>query len=366
MEKITIPKLNSTVCIGEKITENILQELFTVYNQESVFLVSDENLCQIYQHWLLKIIPQQNTLFLPAGEQTKSIQYLEKIYTFLLEKKAHRKSLLIAFGGGVIGDLVGFAAASFLRGIDFVQIPTSLIAQVDSSIGGKTGINHPTAKNTIGAFYQPSYSIIDVDFLKTLPARDFCNGFSEIFKHALIQDKNFFHILEKNKNILGLQKNSKTITEIITHSCKIKLAVVEQDEKESGLRAILNFGHTLAHWIEAHGEYQTYLHGEAVFGGIDFALWWSCKYLNFDKSEYQKAKNHLLACAPKLVLKAVKKEHFCDVISKDKKNYAAGINFIGIKSIGAAVIVPKVQTASLWEDFLEYLQSPNPLISLQC
>jgi 3-dehydroquinate synthase len=364
MEKITIAKLNSTICIGEHITKNILQEVFQSYDNDSIFLISDKNLYKFYENWLLELIPAQKILCLPSGEQTKSLHYLEKIYTFLLEKKAHRKSLLIAFGGGVIGDITGFAAASFLRGIAFIQIPTSLLAQVDSSVGGKTGINHPAAKNTIGAFYQPSYSIIDVHFLKTLPARDFCCGYAEIFKHALIQDALLFERLEKIKDILKLQK-SQTMIEIISQSCKIKLAVVEQDEKESGLRAILNFGHTIAHWIEAHGKYQKYLHGEAVFGGIDFALWYSRKYLKLDENQYYRAKEHLLRCAPKITLKGVKKEDFCEIISRDKKNYATGVHFIGIKSIGKAVIIPAVKITLLWEDFLEYLKSSSPIISTE-
>lgn len=365
MKILKLKKINSTVCIGEKITANLLKKIFTNYQQENIFLVSDKNVYQEYQNWLQKILPTENILCLPAGEQIKSFTYLQKIYTFLLKKKAHRKSLLIAFGGGVIGDLVGFAAASFLRGINLIQIPTSLLAQVDSSVGGKTGINHHLAKNTIGAFYQPSYSIIDTDFLKTLPRRQLACGYAEIFKHALIQDKKFFLNLQKIKKIQQLQQDIKHTNQLVTHSCKIKLAVVEKDEKEAGLRAILNFGHTLAHWIEAHTNYQEYLHGEAVFGGMDFALWWSRKHLLLAENQYQQAKKYLLIFATTICLTKVTQQNFSSIIAKDKKNYSNGIAFIGIDKIGHACIVPKVQLANLWQDFVEYLQSPQPIIRLQ-
>ena len=361
---IKIEKLNNTFCIGEKIAKKLLKEIFTNYQANKIFLISDKNIYFLYKNWLQEIISKENIFCVPQGEQTKSLAHLANIYSFLLEKKAHRKSLLIAFGGGVIGDLVGFAAASFLRGVDLIQIPTSLLAQVDSSVGGKTGINHPLAKNTIGAFYQPRHVIIDTHFLKTLPEKQLLSGYAEILKHSLIQDHQFFIDLQKIRNSKDLLNNSELTQKIITRSCKIKLAIVEKDEKETNIRAILNFGHTIAHWIEVHTHYQEYLHGEAVFGGIDFSLWWSKKHLAFNNKEYQETKQHLLTFASPISLKQVHQENFSSTIAKDKKNYEQGINFIGIKKIGTAQIIPKISMQALWKDFLEYLKSPQAIISL--
>ena len=365
MEKITIAKLNSSVFIGSNIASNILQDILKKYHLQTSFVVSDANVYQLYRSWLVQFFPAQNIFCVPAGEKTKSFVYLQKIYDFLLKQKAHRNSLLVAFGGGVIGDLVGFAAASFMRGIALVQVPTTLLAQVDSSIGGKTAINHPTAKNTIGAFYQPCCSIIDTCFLDTLAPREFLSGYAEILKYSLIQDANLFTALEQIKNINSLQKNSKFIADLISLSCKIKLAVVEADEKEKGLRAILNFGHTLAHWIEAHTEYKQYLHGEAVLAGMDFALWWSQKHLMLKEQDYQRARQHLLYLAPQIVLKNVEKANFCSILAKDKKNYNKGLNFIGINKIGQATIDSQVSIADLWQEFLIYTKITDAVIAIK-
>ncbi len=209
-------------------------------------------------------------LVLPDGESTKSIKYLSYIYDELIKNRFERGEFIIAFGGGVIGDIAGYAAATYLRGINFIQIPTTLLADVDSSVGGKTGIDHPGGKNLIGAFYQPKCVIIDVNLLDTLPERELKNGFAEVIKYGAVLDGEFFIYLENNyEKILSRDKDG--LTRIIRRSCAIKADVVNKDEKEAGLRSVLNFGHSLGHAVETLYNYETVKHGEAIAIGMIFA-----------------------------------------------------------------------------------------------
>ncbi len=202
----------------------------------------------------------------PEGEGSKSVEWAYKLYEPLIEHQMDRSSAIIALGGGVIGDLTGFVAATYMRGVPFVQVPTTLLAQVDSSIGGKTAVNHPKGKNLIGAFHQPKVVLIDVTTLNTLPKREFLSGLVELIKHGVIMDKPLFEMIEANiEGILGLDFD--LLVEVIAQSCRCKASVVEKDEKEGGLRAILNYGHTFAHAIETLTDY-TYRHGEAVAIGM--------------------------------------------------------------------------------------------------
>ena len=207
---------------------------------------------------------------LPDGEEQKNWQTLNSIFDDLLAKACDRKTVLFALGGGVVGDMTGFAAASYMRGVPFVQVPTTLLAQVDSSVGGKTGINHPMGKNMVGAFYQPLQVVCDLDTLKTLPARELSAGLAEVIKYGPIADMAFFDWIEANLDKL-LQRDMGALAYAVQRSCEIKAWVVGQDERESGLRAILNFGHTFGHAIEAGMGYGTWLHGEAVGCGMVMA-----------------------------------------------------------------------------------------------
>ena len=209
-------------------------------------------------------------LCLPDGEEHKNWQTLNTIFDELLSKACDRKTVLFALGGGVVGDMTGFAAASYMRGVPFVQVPTTLLAQVDSSVGGKTGINHPLGKNMVGAFYQPLQVVCDLDTLKTLPARELSAGLAEVIKYGPIADLAFLDWIEANIAKL-LERNVDALAYAIQRSCEIKAWVVGQDERESGLRAILNFGHTFGHAIEAGMGYGTWLHGEAVGCGMVMA-----------------------------------------------------------------------------------------------
>jgi 3-dehydroquinate synthase len=221
----------------------------------------------------------------PAGEASKDGRWLFHLYEQAVEQGLDRQSFVVALGGGVVGDLAGFMAATFLRGIPYIQVPTTLLAMVDSAVGGKTGINLPQGKNLVGAFYQPAHVICDLDTLKSLPARELAAGLAEVIKYGVIRDAGLFAFLEKELEPI-LRGDPERRREIVARSCAIKAEVVGRDERESGLRAILNFGHTAGHAVEAVTGYGRYLHGEAIAIGMVFAAKVSCAARNFPGEEY--------------------------------------------------------------------------------
>ena len=230
---------------------------------KKALIVSNEAIAPLYLQSILDQLQdkQVDQVILKDGEQFKNLDNLNLIFTQLIEKHHDRKTTLIALGGGVVGDMTGFAAASYQRGVPFIQIPTTLLSQVDSSVGGKTAVNHALGKNMIGAFYQPQAVIIDTDTLATLPQREFCAGMAEVIKYGLISDKGFFEWLEKNVEPL-LQRDHQALATAIERSCLNKAKVVSADETEQGIRAILNLGHTFGHAIETFQQYTGLLHGE--------------------------------------------------------------------------------------------------------
>jgi len=240
-------------------------------NADKALIVTDENVCSLYcstvEEHLRSLGIQTACAVVPPGEASKSLAEAEKLYTAALKANLERGSAIIALGGGVIGDLAGFVASTYMRGIAFIQIPTTLLAQVDSSIGGKTAVNHPMAKNIIGSFYQPRCVIMNATTLETLPIRQISNGMAEVIKHGIIRDEDFLDWLEDNTDKLK-EQDLTFLLEAVYRSCEIKADVVSRDEKEQGLRAILNFGHTIGHAIEAAAGYGTYTHGEAVSMGM--------------------------------------------------------------------------------------------------
>ncbi|MCP4754091.1 MAG: 3-dehydroquinate synthase [Proteobacteria bacterium] len=347
------------VKIGNHILKDCLTSTFSHYTEKSVYLITNETIHGLYPDFINKYLPIKlnvEILILPDGEKFKNIDTVGRIFDFLAEKKANRKSMLIALGGGVIGDMAGFAAATFMRGIAYLQIPTTLLSQVDSSIGGKTGINHPVGKNFIGAFKQPFRTIIDVEFLDTLPEREFRAGYAELIKHGFIRDSYLFRILEQKKTD-ELKSDKELLIEAIFRSCEVKARVVEADEKESNQRAILNFGHTLGHFLETFTNYEQLLHGEAVIIGMDFAAWWSWKQDILDKEDYLMVHNHLKSLGIKQQISKVGKKEFKTIIEHDKKAVADGIRFVGIRAIGDAIIFDKITAESLWNNFQAFLQT---------
>ncbi len=241
-----------------------------------VLVVTDDNVAPLYLQTLLDGLPSFETehLILPAGEAHKNLDTVSKVYDTLIEKQFDRSSSVIALGGGVVGDITGFAAASYQRGVSFIQVPTTLLAQVDSSVGGKTGVNHPLGKNMIGAFHQPACVIADMNTLDTLPPRELKAGLAEVIKYGLINDAAFFEWLEQNlSDLLALEKNA--LAYAVEQCCANKARIVANDEHEAGQRALLNLGHTFGHAIETALGYGNWLHGEAIAAGMCLAAGFS-------------------------------------------------------------------------------------------
>ena len=278
-----------------------------------------------------------SAVILPDGEVYKNWDNLNLIFDHLLAHKCDRKTTLIALGGGVIGDMTGFAAATYMRGVPFVQVPTTLLSQVDSSVGGKTGINHPLGKNMIGAFYQPQAVIADTATLNTLPDKELSAGLAEVIKHGAIIDATFFTWLEQNMSKLRA-KDPQALAHVIARSCEIKADVVRQDEREGGLRAILNFGHTFGHAIEAGLGFGTWLHGEAVGCGMVMAAELSFRLGYIDFVSKTRIKQLVEAAGLPVVAPDLGEQRWLELMEVDKKNEGGQIKFILLKPLGTAVI----------------------------
>lgn len=265
--KVPLGTRSYNIRIGNGLLDQIGPQCARLKLGQRCAVISDSNVAPRYGRRVLKSLTQSGfdpvAMEIVAGEKSKSLRSMERCFDSFAQHRIERKSFVVALGGGVVGDLAGFVAASYLRGIQFVQIPTTLLAQVDSSVGGKTGVNLRAGKNLVGAFHQPELVLCDLDTLKTLPKRELRAGIAEIIKYGIIYDAKFFRWLENNLGAL-LKRDPDALAHAIAVSCRIKAAVVGEDEKEGGLRAILNFGHTIGHAIEAITAYGTYLHGEAI------------------------------------------------------------------------------------------------------
>lgn len=292
---------------------------------------------------LISKYPRVLSVVLPDGEEYKTWETLNLIFDALLANGCDRKTVLFALGGGVVGDMTGFAAASYMRGVPFVQVPTTLLAQVDSSVGGKTAINHPLGKNMIGAFYQPKLVVCDLAVLDTLPQREFSSGLAEVIKYGPIADMAFMEWLEANMGAL-LSHDRDALAHAVRRSCEIKAWVVGQDEKESGLRAILNFGHTFGHAIEAGMGYGVWLHGEGVAAGMVMAAELSCR-LGLVEPAFVERLRTLIARAGLPVKGPVldaadNAGRYLELMRVDKKSEAGEIRFVLIDGPGRAVTRP--------------------------
>lgn len=316
---------------------------------KQVAIVTNDTIAPLYLATVQAALSNHDchTVILPDGEEFKTLHSLELIFDGLLARKFSRNATLIALGGGVIGDMVGFAAACYQRGIHFIQIPTTLLAQVDSSVGGKTGVNHPLGKNMIGAFYQPQCVIADADTLDTLDDRQLSAGFAEVIKYGLIRDEPFLNWLENNMPLL-LSRDKEALAYAIERSCINKAEVVGEDEFESGVRATLNLGHTFGHAIETGTGYSEYLHGEAVAIGTGFAAdlsrrlgWIDNASVNRILAIFKAAK---LPTAPPVGLTP---ERYLDLMAVDKKNIDGQIRLILLEAIGRASLPVNVDVAPL-------------------
>jgi len=286
-------------------------------------------------------------LILPDGEQTKNLDTLGVIYDKLLADRHERSTTLIALGGGVVGDITGFAAATYQRGVNFIQVPTTLLSQVDSSVGGKTGVNHPLGKNMIGAFYQPQCVLADTDVLASLPPRELRAGIAEVIKYGLIDNLSFFEWLETHLDSL-LAGDKATLAEAIRVSCEEKARIVAADEKEGGVRALLNLGHTFGHAIETAMGYGTWLHGEAVAAGMVMAADLSIRMGWLDEAAGRRAKTLLTrAGLPVAPPPGISPEQFLQLMSFDKKVAGGKIRFILLRGLGNAAIESSIDPALL-------------------
>ncbi len=302
-------------------------------------LVSDRNVAPLYsktaQSALAKAGFEALPITVPAGETAKSLKTVQACYDQLAAHRLERKSFIVALGGGVVGDLAGFLAATYLRGIPFVQVPTTLLAQVDSSVGGKVGVNLKAGKNLVGAFYQPRLVLCDLDTFKTLPDREYRSGLAEVIKYGIIYDAALFRRLERQLPGL-LKRETNAVAAVVARCCAIKAEVVGQDETEGGLRAILNFGHTIGHGLEAISHYGKYLHGEAISIGQVAAAKLSSQVMGLPVSEVERVRD-LLARAglpTRVSLRAKEREQLLNAMKLDKKVSGGEVKFVLARRIG--------------------------------
>jgi 3-dehydroquinate synthase len=340
METVTVELGDRSypICIGGGILPGLGDRVRELRCGQKTAVVTDPCVASHYREPVVRSLEgasfEPTVIEIPEGEEHKNLAWLAFLYDRFLDARLDRRSAIIALGGGVIGDLAGFSAATFLRGLPLVQVPTTLLAQVDSSVGGKTGVNHPAGKNLIGAFYQPCLVWIDVRTLRTLPRRQVLSGLAEVIKYAVILSPDLFALLERNLDrVLALDE--EFLTEIVRVCCTLKAMVVGEDEREEGYRAILNFGHTLGHAIEALTEYREYSHGEAVAMGMAFAVRLSCEQ-GLCSQEVTERVVRLIQRAglpvkipPKLVC-----HNLGLAIEADKKAASGKIRFVCIEDIG--------------------------------
>lgn len=399
MEKMNVDlgKNSYDIIIGTDYINKFSEYIKSIYKGKKLFIITDTNVNELYKNRYNEMFQgyDYTVYILEAGEKNKHIGVMQGIYSALIKAEIKRNDMMVAFGGGVTGDIAGFAAASYLRGINFIQIPTTIISQVDSSVGGKVGVDLPEGKNLVGAFYQPKAVLIDTLFLNTLSDRYFYDGFAEIVKYGCIYDRNLFDkivdvVKNTNKNInIDNEKNGyndnqsyrdnkeyknnqsyensnknndvikseygnkindknyktelrKRLTEninyLIYRSCEIKKEIVEKDEKENGLRMILNFGHTIGHAIEQYTCYEKYSHGEAIATGMADILKTGEKKGITRKGCYEKVKDLLLSLNLPVNIE-YPKEKIREIMKRDKKSMDGGINFIFLRDIGNAEII---------------------------
>ena len=321
-----------------------------------VLIVSNTTVAPLYLQQLKAALPdiQVDEVILPDGEQYKTLEQLNSVYDCLLGQRHNRTTTLIALGGGVVGDMTGFAAACYQRGVNFIQIPTTLLSQVDSSVGGKTGVNHPLGKNMVGAFHQPQAVLASIDALQTLPDRELSAGLAEVIKYGLIYDLEFLDWLEANMDRL-VARDSELLARAIYRSCEIKAEVVAEDEKEAGIRAWLNLGHTFGHAIESCQGYGTWLHGEAVAAGTAMAADLSWRLGWISESDLERVIRILKAAnLPVEAPEGMTDKEFMELMAVDKKVIDGQLRLVLLKKLGEAVVTDKFAPEKLQQTLAEF------------
>ncbi|MCG7929782.1 MAG: 3-dehydroquinate synthase [Candidatus Thiodiazotropha lotti] len=321
-----------------------------------VMVVSNETVAPLYLEQTLNALSDFDvaSCILPDGEQYKTLDMVNRIYSAMLEQRFTRQSTLVALGGGVIGDMTGFAAATYQRGVHFIQVPTTLLAQVDSSVGGKTGVNHPLGKNMIGAFYQPRLVLADTATLRTLDDRQFASGLAEVIKYGLIVDEPFYSWLEAHMDGL-LARDPELLAYAIQVSCRCKADVVEADEKEAGQRALLNLGHTFGHAIETGMGYGEWLHGEAVATGMCMAADLSCRLGWMSQQDFDRTVRLIeRAKLPITPPKTLTPERFLELMAVDKKVMDGKLRLVLMKKIGQSLVTDDFDLKKLEQTLQHY------------
>lgn len=342
---INLGERSYDILIGSGLRKRVGEFLKKILKPSRVVIITHPSINELYGEEVAESLKDQgwatHIIEVPEGESSKNLNQTEKLYDQLLEMKCDRKSALIALGGGVIGDLVGFVAATYQRGVPFIQIPTTLLSQVDSSVGGKTAVNHPKGKNMIGSFYQPQFVIADLETLRTLPANEFRAGLAEIVKYGVISDAKLFEFLEINfKKILKL--DHECLAHVIETSCAIKARVVEKDERESHYRMILNFGHTLGHAIESLTGYSRFIHGEAVAIGMVHAAKLSHSMGKCSGEVPWKLEGLLKNMGLPVEMPELNSSAVIESLYHDKKTMDQKIKFILVKKFGSVEIVNRM------------------------
>lgn len=330
--------------------------------KEEVLLITNETIYSYHKTLILDLVEgrEEAIYILPDGETYKNADSLEKLLTKLLTLKFGRQAQLIAFGGGVIGDLVGFAASIYQRGIDFIQIPTTLLAQVDSSVGGKTAINHPLGKNMIGSFYQPSAVLMDLSLLKTLPRREYISGLGEVIKYGFIFSHDYLKWLTDHREAI-LALDPSFVGEMVFRACDFKREIVNLDEKEEGVRALLNFGHTFGHAVEKNMQYKGILHGEAVAIGMVMAGKLSERLGLISQEEFIFLETMLDNFSlPTRMPKPIAIEEMIEAMRLDKKNINQTMRFILLEGLGKASVVGDIDEALIKEAIAYASSSATP------
>jgi len=314
---------------------------------DTVVIITDRNIARLHLQPLLRNLLhhkfQPLTIIIPAGETQKTLTCANKLFTEMLKKRIPRNAAIIALGGGVIGDLAGFVAATYQRGIKIVQVPTTLLAQVDSSIGGKVGVNHLLGKDMIGAFHQPSFVWMDIDYLKTLPKREMICGLGEVIKYGIMRDAELFSYLESHLEEL-LQFDVKAVMHVQAACAAIKAEIVSQDEKESGIRIILNYGHTIGHGLESAGRYKLLKHGEAVLLGMIGEASIAKEMKLFDADSYKRLISLVHRAPIKAKLSSLTLANIVNAMGRDKKRIAKKLRFVLPTKIGEVKVVDDVES----------------------
>lgn len=346
-----------SIHIGAEILNQLGERCAEAGLKGNCLVITDENVGGYYAQTALESLAavgiKATLTTLPPGEQTKCGNQVFELYNRCIEAGLDRHSFIVALGGGVIGDLAGYVAATFLRGIPFVQVPTSLLAMVDSSVGGKTGINLPAGKNLVGAFYQPELVLADLQTLETLPIREYRAGLAEVVKYGIIYDAPFFNLLEENIGELPTLGNVDLLAKVVGRCCEIKAAVVEQDEREGGLRAILNFGHTAGHALENVAGYGEYVHGEGVAIGSVFAARASVEFTGLSQAECDRIEQIFHALELPVSAPNYRWSDLRAALSLDKKTVGGMPKFVLVSEIGKSSIgneIPEDRMEQLWNN----------------